>query len=544
MRSFAPLAALLALIGTAQAADLPDLGGREITVVTENAYPPLQFLDAGGTAIGWEYDAMAEIAKRLNLAVSYETTSWDAMIPAVSGGQYDMGMTGITIREDRMEMVDFSDAYMRSEMVMLVRGDEARFTDAASFAADPDLLMAAQPGTTPFYVGVYEVLDGDEANPRIIKFETFGAGVAALKAGDVDLALTDGTAGNGYVEASNGGLKIVGSPLGTEDFGFIFPKGLGSGGPDQPGDPVDEGRRHDRGAEQEVAPGLQAGAIEGWRGAGDRAGDPGGCGGAVLTRPPSADRDFPWWLVILGITAAWLIWRVVADDLYRQVLATLSKGLALTVLVTLVAYGLASVLGLGLALMQLSRWLVVRQAARLYVEVIRGIPIIVLLLYVAFVLAPALIAFWNWATGWTGLEPARTRDIPLLWRAVLALTLAYASFLAEVFRAGILSVDPGQIEAAQALGLRRGQRFGLIVAPQAFRTILPPYGNDFVAMVKDSSLVSVLGVADVTQLGKITAAGNFRYFETYNVVALIYLVLTVSLSLGLRRLEQQLRQRP
>jgi len=134
-------------------------------------------------------------------------------------------MTGITIRDDHKEKVDFSDPYMRSEMVMLVRGDETRFNDAKSFAANKDLLMAAQPGTTPFYVGVYDVLDGNEANPRIKLFETFGAGVQALKTGDVDLVLTDGTAGKGYVAASNGGLKIVGQPLGTEDFGFIFPKG-------------------------------------------------------------------------------------------------------------------------------------------------------------------------------------------------------------------------------------------------------------------------------------------------------------------------------
>lgn len=220
----APLVALL-LAGPALAQDLPDLGGRTIDVVTENAYPPLQFIDESGTAVGWEYDAMAEIAKRLNFTVEYSNISWDAMIPAISEGQFDIGMTGITIREDRAEVVDFSESYMTSQMVMLVRGDEDRFDDAASFAADPDLLMAAQPGTTPFYVGVYEVLDGDEANPRIKMFETFGAGVEALRNGDVDLALTDGTAGNGYVEASGGGLKIVGTPLGTEDFGFIFPKG-------------------------------------------------------------------------------------------------------------------------------------------------------------------------------------------------------------------------------------------------------------------------------------------------------------------------------
>lgn len=206
-------------------AEMPDLAGREIVVVTENAYPPLQFLDAAGQAVGWEYDAMAEIARRLNATVTYQNISWDAMIAAVSEGQFDIGMTGITIREDRMEKVDFSAPYMRSEMVMMVREDEARFTDAASFAANPDLLMAAQPGTTPFYVGVYDVLDGNEANPRIKKFETFGAGVAALRAGDVDLVLTDGTAGNGYVAASGGTLKVVGEKLGTEDFGFIFPKG-------------------------------------------------------------------------------------------------------------------------------------------------------------------------------------------------------------------------------------------------------------------------------------------------------------------------------
>ncbi len=222
--------ALLGLTMTLSAAPLaaqglPDLAGREIVIVTENAYPPLQFLDKDGAAIGWEYDALAEIAKRLNVNVKYENISWDAMIPAVSEGQFDMGMTGITIRDDRKEKVDFSEPYMTSEMVMMVRGDEARFTDAKSFGADEKLLVAAQPGTTPFYVAVYDVLDGNEANPRIKLFETFGATVEALKSGDVDLVLTDGTAGAGYVEASGGGLKIVGEKLGTEDFGFIFPKG-------------------------------------------------------------------------------------------------------------------------------------------------------------------------------------------------------------------------------------------------------------------------------------------------------------------------------
>ncbi|MCG7493679.1 transporter substrate-binding domain-containing protein [Thalassobius sp. Cn5-15] len=226
MKFVLSMMAAISLGTAAMAADLPDLGGKEVVVVTENAYPPLQFVDPKtGAAIGWEYDAMAEIAKRINITVVYENTSWDAMIPAVSEGQYDLGMTGITIREDRKEKVDFSDKYLTSQMRMIVAGDEDRFDDAAGFAADADLLAAAQPGTTPFYVTVYDILDGDEANPRIKLFETFGAAIQALRVGDVDLALSDSTAANGYVAASAGKLKIVGEPLGTEDFGFIFPKG-------------------------------------------------------------------------------------------------------------------------------------------------------------------------------------------------------------------------------------------------------------------------------------------------------------------------------
>ncbi len=228
MRSIALLAACVTAmtVGAATAQDLPDLGGQEVVIVTENAYPPLQFIDPkSGDAIGWEYDAIEELASRLNFTPVIENTSWDAMIAAVGAAQYDMGMTGITIREDRKEQVDFSDAYMRSEMFMMVRADEERFSDAAGFAGDADLLIGAQPGTTPFYVGVYEVLDGDEANPRIKLFETFGATIQALRTGDVDLVLTDGTAGEGYVRANPDTFKLVGDPMGTEDFGFIFPKG-------------------------------------------------------------------------------------------------------------------------------------------------------------------------------------------------------------------------------------------------------------------------------------------------------------------------------
>jgi len=235
MKRFATLAlfgfAVLS-IATADAAELPDLGGRTIVAVTENAYTPLNFADpATGEGIGWEYDAMNEIAKRLNATIDWQLASWDTMIQAVRDGQFDVGMDGITITEERATQVDFSEPYMVSQQFMLVRADEARFADAAAFAEDPDLLVGAQPGTTNFYVAVYDVLDGDEANPRIKLFETFGASVQALKSGDVDTVLMDQTSANGYIGANPGAFKIVGDPLGTEEFGFIFTPGSDLVGP-------------------------------------------------------------------------------------------------------------------------------------------------------------------------------------------------------------------------------------------------------------------------------------------------------------------------
>lgn len=255
------------------------------------------------------------------------------------------------------------------------------------------------------------------------------------------------------------------------------------------------------------------------------------------------DKDRPYWLMALVAIGLWLFYEVWANQIYADVMATLLKGIGVTISVTVIAYTSACVLGLLLALAGMSRFIPLRQFARFYIEVVRGIPIMVLLLYIAFAAAPALVIAVNWLGGWFGLDPWKTRDFPLIARAVIALTIAYSAFLAEVFRAGLLSVAAGQIEAAKALGLNGWQRFRHIIFPQAFRTILPPLGNDFIAMVKDSSLVSVLGVADITQLGKVTAAGNFRYFETYNVVALVYLTMTIALSLILRQIEQRLRAR-
>ncbi len=268
---------------------------------------------------------------------------------------------------------------------------------------------------------------------------------------------------------------------------------------------------------------------------------------AEASAPPrKAAREIPFWLIAAALLAILFFWLIVADSNYRIIFRALRHGVLVTLWVTIVAFALAALLGLVVALGRISRFRIIREIATFYVEIVRGIPVLVLLFYVAFVGAPQLVVLWNWALAWPiehGLLPALTvRNFDLTWRAIFALTVSYSAYLAEVFRAGIEAVPKGHVEAALSLGLSRWQTFRLVVFPQAIRIVLPPLGNDFVAMIKDSALVSALGVQDITQLGKIYSASTFLFFETYNVVAFLYLVMTLSLSLLVRALEQRLKR--
>ena len=215
------------------------------------------------------------------------------------------------------------------------------------------------------------------------------------------------------------------------------------------------------------------------------------------------DGEFPWWLVALVVLGAGIGLVIAFNGIYAQVFSTVVKGLGITVMVTLIGFALATMVGLGVALMGLSGSKFLRQTARFYVELIRGIPVLVLLFYIAFAGVPGAVYAWNALTAPLAesgyIEPMLVRDVSLMWRAIIALTIAYSAFIAEIFRAGIQSIDKGQVEAAKALGLSRWHRFRLVVFPQALKVIFPPLSNDFVAMVKDSSLVSVLGVADISR---------------------------------------------
>lgn len=190
------------------------------------------------------------------------------------------------------------------------------------------------------------------------------------------------------------------------------------------------------------------------------------------------------------------------------------------------------VLGLVLALGRMSRNIVSRNVARTYIEFVRGVPILPLIFFLALVVVPDVAS-------WLGID---NRNISTEWRGVIALAVIYGAYIAEVFRGGVQSVPHGQTEAGLSLGLSRRATLRRVVFPQALRAVIPPLGNDFIAILKDSSLLSVLAVGEVTLRARQYAAGSFRFRESYVVLVFIYVSLVLMLSFALDRLERRLNR--
>lgn len=258
------------------------------------------------------------------------------------------------------------------------------------------------------------------------------------------------------------------------------------------------------------------------------------------------------WMYFLLLLGVLMVVSIAVNDLYYEALNFLLEGIQITIMVSVSGFVIAQVLGLTTALARISKNMVAYNIATFYVEVVRGIPIIVQLIYMAFVIFPALVSGLN-ALGQAFLDSGlgllagvgeslaalTIRNMPMEVRAIIGLGLAYGAYEAEVYRAGIESIDRGQLEAARSLGMSYVQAMRYVILPQAIRRVLPPIGNDFVAILKDSSLVSVLAVNDLTHKGDLHRARTFRTFETWNTVTFLYLILTISFSRVVRYLERR-----
>jgi polar amino acid transport system permease protein len=258
----------------------------------------------------------------------------------------------------------------------------------------------------------------------------------------------------------------------------------------------------------------------------------------------------PWWFILILLASVILAYQFASNETYQQIFRRILSGIVVTLSLTALAYTTAILLGLVAGLGRVSKNTVIFNLATLYVQIVRGIPMLVQIFYWGFVIFPGLIGLLNLVgvtfASYLGtdnmLATIKPSDINLFWVVVVALAFAYGGYEAETFRAGIESIGQGQMEAARSLGMTYAQAMRFVILPQAIRRVLPPLGNDLISMLKDSSLASVLGVRDITQEARLYASTTFRYVEAYNSLAFIYLVLTLTLSLLTRWIETRWKQ--
>jgi polar amino acid transport system permease protein len=261
---------------------------------------------------------------------------------------------------------------------------------------------------------------------------------------------------------------------------------------------------------------------------------------------------WPWWAIVLGLAGLMLVFLILGSRNYQDTFLYLTQGIITTLRITFFSFLLATLLGLPTGLARISKNTFLRNLSTLYIEIARGIPLLVLIIYIAYGLFPVFVNFITDIGDWglsilpvsgffQSLSTFSIRDVTQEGRAIIALGIGYGAFEAEVFRAGIQSISKGQMEAAKSLGMTYFQAMRFIVLPQAIRRVLPPLGNDFIACLKDSSLVSVVAVNELTQMGRLRTASTFRAMETYNMVAFLYLSMTLLLSSLVRWLENRMK---
>jgi polar amino acid transport system permease protein len=249
-----------------------------------------------------------------------------------------------------------------------------------------------------------------------------------------------------------------------------------------------------------------------------------------------------WWLLFIAVVALIVLLALAAPIPFRQILLFLADGILVTLEITVVSFLFILLVGMLGGLGRVSHNRIIRGIASLYVEVVRGIPVLVWLLWIWFALPQVLERLGIWIAGFApsiGGAIAATKLEPFA-AAVIGFTVAYGAYMTEIFRAGIQSIPKGQMEAARSLGMTYIQAMRYIILPQAIRVILPPVGNEFVTLLKDSSLVSVLAVSDLTRRGREFVARSFLSFDTFTMVALIYLMMTLFFTRVFSAIERQM----
>jgi polar amino acid transport system substrate-binding protein len=428
--------------------------------------------------LGFEKEVIEGIAKRMGRAATLVHNAWDGLIPGLARGNYDVIINGLEITEERKREIRFSDPYFITFEQLTVRKDETTIQSLKD-------CVGKKVGTLKFSLAHEMLLK--EPGIEVVTYEAEPTAYEDLKNGRTSAVLLDAPLAV-YNAGPNPELKLVGKPIGTVLYGI----GVKRSDPELVSeinraiaDMVKTGelrRIYDR---YNLWNPLMA---ERW---GDR---------REALEPPTMYEYF------LNSTDRE---RTIEErfKLYVSFLPILAKGAVTTLNVSLVAMGLAVALGLILALMRLYGPKPVSIAAVIYIEIIRGTPLLIQLFFIFYAL-PHL-----------GL-----RLSPFV-AAVLGLGLNYAAYEAENYRAGIMGVAKAQSEAGLALGMTQGQTVRHIVIPQALRIVIPPITNDFISLLKDSSLVSVITMVELTKLYGQLASTYYDFLGTGVLVAAFYLLL-------------------
>jgi arginine/lysine/histidine/glutamine transport system substrate-binding and permease protein len=458
--------------------------GKTLRIANEPAFPPFEFLGSGGKSQGFSIDLINAIATAANFKIDFQSVPFDGIIPALQAKTIDAAISSITITQERAKTVSFSRPYFKAGLAIAIRADNQDITNLDSLN---NKKIAVQIGTT----GAKKAQNIPGA--KIRSFDSAPLALQELANGNVDAVINDAPVTLYAINSGNlRGLKVIEQLVTEEYYGIATPKNS-----------ANLALIND-GLGKVLKNGNYAQIYRKW----------------FKADPPTLPATSPFEQQTRGTTGIFyslgIIW---------QSFPTLLQGVLVTLQLTVFSVGLGLVGGSLIGIIRLSRSGSVRWLARAYVDFFRGTPLLVQIFMIYFGI-PAIAQ-----------ELGLTFSFDRLIAGVIALSLNSAAYIAEIVRAGIQSIEPGQAEASQSLGLSAFQTMRYVIFPQAFRRMIPPLGNEFISLLKDTSLVSVIGFEELVRKGQLIVADNYRAFEIYFAVAIVYLCLTLFSSQAFSRLE-------
>ena len=453
-----------------------------LKVGTEPAFPPFEMQASDGKGFtGFDIDLFRAIGEEANLEIQFQSMPFDGLIPALQSKNIDAAISGMTITAERAQTVDFTRPYFQSGLAIAVRKESKN--EIKSFDDLENKKIAVAIGTT----GAQEArkIPGAE----ITTFNDSALALQELSNGNVDAVVNDAPVTLYAIKVGNlDNVEVVGELLTEEYYGIALPKN--SPNLDKVNDALDELLKTGRYRE----------LYQKW----------------FAGEPPKLPLVAPA-LQGEGTTFNWV-----------KTFRTLLWGALVTIMLTAFSVFFGTIGGALLAIASISDFKPLGWLSRIYVDFFRGTPLLVQIFMIYFGL-PSLLQ---------GIGIDFTFD--RLPAAVTALSLNSAAYLAEIIRGGIQSIDNGQWEASQSMGMSWLQTMRYVIFPQAFRRMLPPLGNEFITMIKDTSLVAIIGFEELFRQGQLMVATTYRAFEIYAAVALIYLLLTFVASRVFSWLEKRL----